>query len=630
MRPHSLVVSLALASAFAVPTFAQTSPAQTGAPPSRALAMELCREPRLAGTRGSERAGEWVAAHLTKLGWSVAVETRSVLLSLPTRTEVQAPGLFHRRARFNPDAVPTGDIPLFLAWAKAGDVTGEVVFVGRGLRADFQARVDAGVDLTGKIALATYGGAYRGVKVALAAELGCAGALLFSPSSEDGPDRGPAWPQGPWKPAFDAQRGSILSLTEAPGDPSTPGFASPLVKGTPGDSEARGRAPLSGAELEARLPTIPALPLGSADAELLLAELSAGRQPVVKLALETRVERREIHNVIASLLPQSGAGGDFVLAGTHRDAWVRGAQDSGSGVVTLLRAAEHLAARYKTGWRPANEIRLAFWDGEETGLFGSTEWGEAHRGEVSKHLLAYVNGDACVGGLNFHASGTPGLLGVLRAALENVPSAAIEGNLWQEWSQNNPPRLGLPGSGSDYTVFLHHLGLPVLDLGFGGVASGQYHTAVDDFALMDQFIDPEWRGHETAGLLFAQLLTEVSSRGRVSFHSEEAARELSRVFAELPAYAPLAQAFRDVAQAAQRGALLVTPGAGFYQRLRIAGGLPGRPWYTNALWAPGVETGYAAELLPTLAFAEDSEAEIKRLADHVRSALIRTAEPTGL
>ena len=102
------------------------------------------------------------------------------------------------------------------------------------------------------------------------------------------------------------------------------------------------------------------------------------------------------------------------------------------------------------------------------------------------------------------------------------------------------------------------------------------------------------------------------------------------MFAELPAYAPLAQAFRDVAQAAQRGALLVTPGAGFYQRLRIAGGLPGRPWYTNALWAPGVETGYAAELLPTLAFAEDSEAEIKRLADHVRSALIRTAEPTGL
>lgn len=612
---------------FAFPVLLSLAPlaAPQSAPPARALALELCSEPRLAGTRGSERAAEWVAAQLEELGWQVEIEVRDVLLCLPTRTEVQAPGLFHRRARFDADAVPTGDVPPFLAWARAGVVEGPIVDAGRGLRADFERLVAQGVELQGALALASYGGAYRGVKVALAAEFGCAGALLYSPSAEDGPDRGPTWPAGPWKPAHDAQRGSILSLTEAPGDPSTPGFPSKLLAGSPGDSEAKQRTPLTGEALQARLPAIPALPLGSADAAALLAELAAGRTPTVRLALETRIERRPIHNVIASLLPQAGAGGDFVLAGTHRDAWVRGAQDSGSGIVSLLRAADHLGRAYRAGWRPANEIRLAFWDAEETGLFGSTEWGEAHRGELSEHMLAYVNGDACVGGLNFRASGTPGLLGTLRAALQTVPSATIDGDLWQEWSAERAPRLGLPGSGSDYTVFIHHLGLPVLDLGFGGVASGQYHTAVDDFGLMDRFIDPDWQGHETAGLLFAAVLREISSRGRMSFSAAEAARELALVFASHEHGAPLAAAFEDVAAAASSRRLTVAPGASFYQQLRLPDGLPGRPWYTNGLWAPGVETGYAAVLLPTLVFAESADqakAEVARLAEHVRAALI--------
>lgn len=587
--------------------------------------MELCREPRLAGTSGSLRAAEWVQAELEALGWQAEIETRSALLCLPTRTEVEAPGLFHRRARFDPDARPAGDLPPFLAWAAPGTVSGPVVDVGRGLRADFERLAAAGVELQGAIALASYGGAYRGVKVALAAEFGCAGALLHSPADEDGAGRGPTWPSGPWKPAHDAQRGSILSLTEAPGDPSTPGWPSPLIAGAPGDSEARGRAPLEGAELMARLPTIPALPLGAADAGRLLAELAAGRTPTLTLTLETRVERRPIHNVLASLLPQGGGGGDFVLAGTHRDAWVRGAQDSGSGVVSLLRAAAHLGARYRAGWRPANEIRLAFWGAEETGLFGSTEWAEAHRTELSEHLLAYVNGDACVGGLAFRASGTPGLLGTLQGALEGVPSAQVDGSLWAEWSAEGAPRLGLVGSGSDYTVFLHHLGLPVLDLGFGGVGSGQYHTAVDDFALMDRFIDPTWQGHETAGLLFAAVLREVSSRGRVSFNAREAAAELARIFGAHPFGEPVARAFEDVDAAAKERRLRVTPGAGFYQRLRLAGGLPGRPWYTNGLWAPGVETGYAPVLLPTVIVAPDDDAKraaAEELAEHVRRALV--------
>lgn len=141
---------------------------------------------------------------------------------------------------------------------------------------------------------------------------------------------------------------------------------------------------------------------------------------------------------------------------------------------------------------------------------------------------------------------------------------------------------------------------------------------------MDRFIDPTWVGHETAGRLFAELLRELSGRGRVSFDASEAATELARAFEAHPDGAPIAAALRAVAEPAQR--VKLAPGAGFYQRLRLPGGLPGRPWYTNALWAPGRETGYAAVLLPTVVGAPEAEARAAAaaaLAEHIRSALGR-------
>ena len=649
---------LAMSSA---PLFGAARPAQD-APPSRALMLELCREPRLAGTAGSERAAHWVAGKLTELGWRVELESRDVLLSYATSIDLRATipltngygllDLFHRRDRFDPDLRPTGDVPLYHAWAKSGLMAGVVVDCGRGLRADFERLVAEGVDLKGAVALCRYGGAYRGVKVALAAEFGCHAALLYDHGDENGPGMGEVWPKGPWKPPHEAQRGSILSLTDAPGDPTTPGWASPLVSSgiderdlvltdsSGGTNEAPDQKPLSGEALAARLPKIPSAPIGWAHAKLLLDQLEAGPTPVVHFDLDMRVERRTIVNVIASLGPVEG---DFVMAGTHRDAWVRGAQDSGSGIVSLLRAAEHLSARAKAGWAPKHGIKLAFWDGEETGLFGSTEYGEAHADELQSHCLAYLNGDACVSGLNLRASGTPGLLGTLSAVLRAQPAlrpaqteVGHEPSLYDEWSGRleGPPRLGLVGSGSDYTVFLHHLGVPVLDFGFGGNPGGQYHTAFDDFAVMDRFLDPEWRGHEAAGALFAGLLEEVAARGRASFDEAEAASELARVFqafewtpdgAETPlSLEPLVAALEAVAQAAREGELRESP-LPFYARLALPGGLPGRPWYRNPLWAPGRETGYAAVLLPTLRATEFPQAEIESLASHVRGLLAETA-----
>lgn len=595
-------------------------------PPSRALSMELCRAPRLAGTPASRHAVEFVSRVLEEAGFEVELDRREVLLSLPRRLEFAVLEdaratlpVVERVATFDPDARPPGDVPPFNAWTASGEVTGEVVDAGFGTRPDFERLVAARIDLAGKVALCRYGRSYRGVKVELAQEFGCAGVLLFTPAEADGAARGPVWPAGPWKPAHEAQRGAVGPMAQGPGDPTTPGWPSP----PPGvDGERR-----DGAALDAALPRILVQPIGARDAEAILARLARRRMvgedgertsvpigpgPVAaRLAIDAPRELRTIVNVVGTL---PGRADDFVMAGNHRDAWVRGARDAGSGTVALLRAAQRLGERARAGWTPENGVRLAFWDAEESGLIGSTEWGEAGAGRLREDCIAYLNGDAVVGGLALNVSGTPGLESALVRALERVPepvraSADPTGRTlavaWRARFGDGEPTLPLPGSGSDFTVFLHHLGVPVLDLTLSGVGSGEYHTAFDDFLLIDRFVDPDWVGHETAGLVFAELLGELADGGFASFEDERAARELARhardpengLDAELAsevaaALAALADEIAAAAPAAAPARLL--------QALEHAPGLEGRPWYRNQLWAPGLEAGYGAETFPRL------------------------------
>lgn len=611
-------------------------------PPSRALLRELTSQPRLAGTTGSHWGALFVARELERAGWEVELEPREVLLSLPRSLELlafeddqaDAPFLEHRRS-FDPDAKPAGDVPLFNAWSASGTADAPLVDAGRGLRADFERLLASGVDPRGCIALARYGGSYRGVKARLAQEYGCVGVLLFSEPSDDGAERGEVWPRGPWKPDWEGQRGSISPMAKAPGDPSTPGWASPA----PGVEVPR----LDEAELEAALPRIPCMPIGARHAAELLARLSEvsipgeeaprrlGPGPVhVRLSIDQPRDLRTIYNVHGRL---AGKGELLVIAGNHRDAWVRGAHDAGGGTVALLRAAQHLGAKAAQGWLPEHTLQLSFWDAEESGLIGSTEYGEDYSDELRERCIAYVNGDTAVSGASFRgASGTPGLLGVLIAALEKTAllgerSPGGPSNLWQDWQAalgEAQPSLGLPGSGSDYTVFLHHLGVPILDIGFSGSSGGQYHTSFDDFSQVDRFLDPDWVGHETAGLFFANLLSELASQGFASFDEAAAARRMASVVRDSSEWLGaeraerLTTAFEELAATAtlRRGS------ERFYMQLESRDGLPGRRWFKNRLWAPGLETGYASETLPTLrAAALESEGALDAELASLLSAL---------
>jgi N-acetylated-alpha-linked acidic dipeptidase len=332
-----------------------------------------------------------------------------------------------------------------------------------------------------------------------------------------------------------------------------------------------------------------------------------------------------------------------VIAGAHRDSWVRGAHDDGAGVVVLLRAGQLLGARAKTGWKPKNTLTICFWDAEEWGLIGSTEWAEARGAWLATHVIAYVNADALVSGVEFGGlSGTPGMLAVGRAVCERQPCVsglAGAANLWEEWQlrSKQPPDLGLPGSGSDFAVFLHHLALPVLDFGFGGGHGGAYHTTFDDFAFVERFHDPGFVGHEAAAALAADLLGELALRGEQSFDACEAARTLAQVARAAGAEQPdgkawlgaerggrLAAAFEELATALEGSPLR---SRNIYPALALPAGLPGRPWYKNRLWSPELDNGYASESFPTLrTAARESEAALdKELAELL--AAVRTLLP---
>jgi len=633
---------------------AQTAPAgvTSGAPPARELLRELCGQPRLAGTIGSRVGAQIVARHLTAAGWQVEFDEREVLLSYPRTLEfaIHADGgqtaLVERHERFEHAAVPPGDVPKYNAWSASGSVRGRVVDAGYGTRADFERLKALGLELSGTVALVRYGRAYRGIKVDLATEFGCAAVLLYSDPASDGAQKGATWPEGPWKPEHEAQRGSILAIQHTPGDPSTPGWASPA----PGASGVRR---LSGDELAAALPRIPCLPIGAGDARILLERLAPvgaerlGPGPVeARLALDVPRVLVTIVNVIARL---PGDSPRTVIAGAHRDAWVRGANDDGAGTVALLRAAQHLGERARAGWKPANTLTIALWDAEEFGLVGSTEWAESRADWLRAYGLAYLNADVGVSGPRFSgASGSPGLLGALRRVLERVPAAAradggAPANLWEEWraqrgarapnsaanagdARASEPELGLPGSGSDFAVFAHHLSLPVLEFSFGGGQGGQYHTAFDEFEFVERHIDPGFVGHELCGRVFAELLGDLADAGPLVHDPSEAALTLGRrALADARAIArtdaALGHALQQLGQtlvglgeeyaapAPRRGNLELhdagpqwrrLPELRFYRALEQREGLPGRSWFRNALWAPGLEDGYGAETFPTL------------------------------
>ena len=164
--------------------------------------------------------------------------------------------------------------PGWSAYSGSGDVRAGVVYANYGTKRDFEQLRELGVDVTGKIVIARFGGNFRGYKAKFAEEAGAAGLVIYTDPADAGYTRGPTFPEGGWANASYIQRGSLKALSY-PGDPLTP-----FVEATE-DAQR-----LSPADL--KLPTIPVQPIGWGAAYEILRRMRGGTVPCTLTAQVSR------------------------------------------------------------------------------------------------------------------------------------------------------------------------------------------------------------------------------------------------------------------------------------------------------------------------------------------------------
>jgi N-acetylated-alpha-linked acidic dipeptidase len=499
----------------------------------------LSARPHHVGSPYDKDNAEWILAQLKSWGLDAQIETFDTLFPTPKERSVELLEPVKYALKLEEPALPIDptsnqkdeQLPTYNAYSTDGDVTAPIVYVNYGSPADYKELDRMGVSVQGAIALARYGLTWRGIKPKVAAEHGAVGCLIYSDPHEDGYFGGDPYPKGPMRPPFGAQRGSVMDMPVYPGDPATPGIGA-----TPGAK----KLPLS--EITT-ITKIPVMPISYDDAVPLLKNLDGelvppawrGSLPMtyhvgpgpskVHLHLKFNWDRKPLYDVIAKI-PGSKYPDQWVIRGNHHDAWVNGAGDPVSGASPELEEARALGELLKQGWKPDRTIIYCFWDGEEPGLLGSTEWAETHADELKQHAVAYINSDGNGRGF-FRAEGSHSLEAFVNDVMKDIDDPETHMTVWKrahlaeisratekersEMKSRPDLRISALGSGSDYTVFTDHLGVASLNLGYGGedAGGGQYHSIYDDFYWYTHFEDTDFAyGRalaQTAGSMMLRL-----------------------------------------------------------------------------------------------------------------------------
>lgn len=533
------------AGAAAQRTLEQKFDAQLHAADLQAWMKQMSAEPTHVGAPHDKANAEFVQQQMRTWGWDAQIETFDVLY--PTlkqhSLELVAPTRFVASLKEPPiagDATSsrTDGVPPYHAYGADGDVTGELVYVNYGMPDDYKELARRNVDVRGKIVIVRYGSGWRGLKPKLAQEHGALGCLIYSDPHEDGYFAGDAYPKGGWRPQQSVQRGSVLDLPVAPGDPLTPGV---------GATKNAKRLRIDQAKTILK---IPVMPISYADAQPLLAALGGqvapaewrGALPItyhigpgpasVHLSIQSDWSLKPAYNVIAKI-PGAGSPDEWIVRGNHRDGWVFGAGDPLSGHVALMAEAKAIGALLKEGWRPKRTLVYASWDAEEPGLLGSVEWAEAHAEELQRKAVLYVNSDSNARGFLSAAGSHPlqrlvneiakevkdpqkgvnvkerldalsMVTGYRKGASDAEKETAKKALAGEEFA------LGALGSGSDFTPFLQHLGLTTLNIGYEGEdeQGGVYHSNYDSFDHYVRFGDPGF----AYGVVLAQTVGRLVLR----------------------------------------------------------------------------------------------------------------------
>jgi N-acetylated-alpha-linked acidic dipeptidase len=638
--------------------------------PSPAVARDLdaylAAKTGLVGTTGDWRRVEYVVAKLRSYGLQPQVKTYYPYLSVPRKISISMTAPTRQ-------ALPTKEIcrPMetdcadtvvgYNALSPAGHVNAPVVYVNYGTVADYQTLEKAGISVKGKIALVRYGGVFRGVKTKLAAAHGAVGVVIYSDPKDDGNTHGAVYPDGPWRAPDGIQRGSVQQLWRYGGDPLTPGY--PATKTAPRINPA-----------DSNIAKIPTTPISYAAATPLLKNLTGPAVPkqwqgglpftyhygpggtAVDLNLDIDYKITPIWDVTATI-PGRTYPDQVVYVGAHRDAWTYGSDDNLSGAETVLQIGRGLGQLLKTGWRPERTVTLATWDGEEYGLFGSTEYAE-ESGRKLANAVAYINMDGAAG-RDFGATGVPSLDNVVYDTTKEIDWPGTGKTIYQDWSASNGgkvPPVSRLGSGSDYTAFFDRFGVPSVDLGAGS-DSGDYHCSCDNFYMEDHFIDPGWKYHtaiaQEVGVVTMRMAdADVPPLDYGSYAAEVVTYLTAFEQQEKQAYgSDVLGLSRDIVAAKQwqaaaagiqakierllasggspaRFAVLTRALVASEHQLLAAQGLPERSWFRHQIYAPGVNSGYGTQKLPGIndaLFEYHNVAQAKAYEMSLYASLRRTA-----
>lgn len=637
----------------------------------------LTAEPHMAATPEDRKTAEYVAEKFRAAGLETEIVPYRVLMNQPKIVHVEAYGPSGQLLMSGPtpeqvqgdpfDRNPRVVMP-FNGSSGSGDLTGEVVYANYGRLEDFDQLAAQHVDLHGKIVIARYGSNFRGVKVYIAQQRGAAAVLIYSDPQDDGYYKGDPYPSGPWRPETGVQRGSVQFLFKYPGDPETPGVAS-----TP-DLPDSARSSSDGNQ-----PRIISVPISYHDAAPILQALKGAGVPggwqgalpfryhlgpggvKVHVVSQQDFERRTIWNVIGKIKGTEFPD-EWVVVGNHRDAWVYGAVDPSSGTAAMLEAVHGIGELLHSGWRPKRTVLIASWDAEEQGLIGSTEWVEQHEQSLA-NAVVYLNTDVAVSGPEFVAASVPSLKQFLREVARSVPGP-YGGTVYDAWHNShgegnehrpsnvvtdNDAHVGDLGSGSDFTPFLQHAGVPSTDIGSNG-PYGVYHSVFDNYAWYTMNADPHFLYlQEMARFLGLEAIrmadTDVlpydyaTYAHDISTYLEAAKRRAADLKMASLDFAPaLAAAGRFAAEAQRVHSAQAShhpDPASLNRTLRqvetdliAPAGLPNRPWYRHTIYAPGEYTGYAAVVIPGVNEALDAH-DPSRAAQQLgvlTEALSRAAE----
>jgi N-acetylated-alpha-linked acidic dipeptidase len=620
----------------------------------------LTAAPHLASTPEDRKTAEYVAEKFRLAGLDTEIVPYRVLLNQPQAERVEAWDSNGKLLMAGPTRerlagdLSQGDAHVIMPFngsSGSGDVTGEVIYANYGRLEDFDQLAARHIDLHGKIVLVRYGANFRGVKVYLAEQRGAAGVLIYSDPQDDGYYKGDAWPLGPWRPETSVQYGSVQYLFKYPGDPETPGVASTLDL----PDSARGSA-------YGNQPRIISIPLSYHDASPILQALKGPGVPQgwqgalpfryhlgqvegkggvkVHLIAQQDYQRRIIWDVIGKI-KGSQYPDQWVIAGNHRDAWAYGAVDPSSGTAAMLESIHGIGALLKQGWRPRRTIVFASWDAEEEGLIGSTEWVEQHA-KALQRAVAYFNTDIAVSGPDFTASAVPSLKPFIRELTRSVPSP-LGGTVYQQWKLNhlgesehltlNAPSaaeevsIGDLGSGSDFTPFFQHAGVPSTDIGSEG-PYGVYHSVFDNFAWYTQNADPRFLYLQEIARVFGLEVLRMADANvlpydyvvyarAISAYMDAAKRKAVQAGLNSLDFAPAESAAALFTAAARKMHGWQIAPSGDLAQLNLAlrqtetdllseAGLPNRPWYRHTIYAPGEFTGYDAVVIPGVNEAIDA------------------------